>query len=257
VKKGELLAELADDAERADVAQAQAGAAAAAARLAELREGARPEELDQARRDAEAALARAADAREKFAQAQALLQAGATSRTQALEAQRAAEAEEARARSADSRLKLVERGTRQTSLATATAELARARALRSQAEARLALKRLLAPFDATVLEVRTHAGEASGIEVPPPLVVADLVHLEVTVDVPEAKATLVRVGQPAAITVEALSGTAFTGHVASVGLEADRQKGTLEVTVAFDEGSPLEQVRPRMAARVAIDVKRP
>jgi hypothetical protein len=45
--------------------------------------------------------------------------------------------------------------------------------------------------------------------------------------------------------------------VASVGLEADRQKGTLEVTVAFDEGSPLEQVRPRMAARVAIDVKRP
>jgi multidrug efflux pump subunit AcrA (membrane-fusion protein) len=257
VKAGDLLMELEADAERADVAQAQAAADAARARLDELKEGARPEELDQARRDAEAAVARAADAKEKSVQAETLVAAGATTKSQALEAQRAAEAEGARARSALSRVAMLERGTRQTSLTAATAELARARAQLAQAQARLGLKRLLAPFDGTVVEVRSHAGEASGIEVPPPIILADLAHLEVKVDVPEAKATLVRAGQPAAITVEALAATAFKGHVSSVGLEADRQKGTLEVTVAFDPGSPLEQVRPRMAARVAIDVKRP
>ncbi len=257
VSAGQLLLELDAQAEQADVAQAQAALDAARARLDELREGARPEELDQARRDTEAAVARATDAREKLAQARALLDAGGTTRSQALEAQRTAEAEEARERSSQARLAALERGTRKTSLASASAEVARARALLTQAEARLALKRLLAPADGTVVEVRVRTGEAVATDGPAPMALADLARLEVKVDVPEAKATLVRPGQRAVITVEALPATTFPGHVTRVDLEADRQKGTLEVTVVFDEGSALALVRPRMAARVAIDVKTP
>jgi multidrug resistance efflux pump len=256
VKAGEVLLELDADAERADVAQMQAAVDVARARLDELREGARPEEVDQARRDAEAAAARSADAAEKLAQAQSLLKTGATTRAQALEAQRTAEAEDARARAAQSKLALLERGTRKTALASAAAELARARAVLAQAQARLALRQLVAPVDGTVVEVRVKTGEAAGPEQPAPVVLSDLEHLEVKVDVPEARSTLVRVGDPAAITVEALGSVTFAGHVTEVGLEADRQKGTVEVTVAFDAGSDTALVRPRMAARATIDVKR-
>ena len=101
-----------------------------------------------------------------------------------------------------------------------------------------------------------HSGEATGTDLPPPLVLADLAHLVAKVDVPEGKATQVRVGDSALITVEALSATTFHGRVTEVGLEADRQKGTVEVTVAFDDDDhDLSLVRPRMAARVAIDVR--
>ena len=257
VKAGDVLIELAAEPERADVAQEQASLDAARARLDELREGARPEELDQARRDVEAALARAADATEKSVQAQGLLKSGATTRAQALEAQRTAEAEEARARAAQAKAALLERGTRKTSLTTAEAEVARARANLAQAQARLALRKLVAPVDGTVVEVRVHSGEATGSDLPPPVVLADLAHLVAKVDVPEGKATRVRVGDPAVITVEALSTATFHGRVTELGLEADRQKGTLEVTVAFDDHEDLSLVRPRMAARVAIDVKHP
>ncbi len=254
VHAGDVLVELQADAERADQAQMQAALESARARLEELREGARPEELEQARRDAEAATARAQDAREKLTQATTLLPSGASTRAQALEAQRTAEAEEAKAHSAQAKLALLEKGSRKTALASAEADVQRARAAFAQAQARLAQRRLVAPVDGTVVEVRVHTGEATGLDVTAPVVLADLSHLEVKVDVAEAKATQVRVGQRAEITVEALASSPFHGHVTEVGLEADRQKGTLEVTVAFDEGSELSQVRPRMAARVAIDL---
>jgi len=255
VHAGDVLVELQADAERADQAQLQAALESARARLAELREGARPEELDQARRDTEAAQARAQDAKEKLTQATALLPSGSTTRAQVLEAQRTAEAEEAKARSAQAKQALLEKGSRKTALDASEADVQRAKAALAQAQARLAQRRLVAPVDGTVLEVRVHTGEATGLDVTAPVVLADLAHLEVKVDVAEAKATLVHVGDAAEITVEALAEQPFHGRVTDVGLEADRQKGTLEVTVAFADGSELSRVRPRMAARVSIDVK--
>lgn len=252
VHAGDVLMELVSDSERAECAQMQAALDSARSRLQEFKEGARPEELDQARRDAEAAAARASDATEKLTQAQDLLRSGASTRAQALEAQRNAEAEAARARSAQAKLALLERGSRQTAVAAAEAEVGRARAALAQAQAKLAQRRLVAPADGTITDVRVRTGEATGLDLIAPVVLSDLTHLEVKVDVSEAKATSVKVGDLAVITVEALAATSFHGHVTEVGLEADRQKGTLEVTVGFDEGSDLRLVRPRMAARVAI-----
>ena len=60
----------------------------------------------------------------------------------------------------------------------------------------------------------------------------------------------VRVGAPAEVTVEAISGRTFKAEVAQVALEADRQKGTVEVTVRLLETD--ERIRPRMSARLSI-----
>ncbi len=260
VKAGDVLIELDAAVERADAAEARAALAAARARLEELRDGARPEEREEAQRNVDAAVALAGDAADKAAQAAALAARGAVSRAAEQEAAHAAAAARARADSAKARLALLTRGARNTSLAAAQAEVARGEAALAQAAARLSAATLVAPADGTVVEVRVRPGEVTGAaaQTPPALVLTDLRHLVVKVDVPEAKATRVRPGDPARVTVEALAAAPFAGHVRDVSVEADWQKGTLEVTVAFDDGADQEtlaRVRPRMAARVAIDVK--
>lgn len=256
VKAGQVLMELESSAERAAVREQEAALETARTRLAELAEGARPEELEQARRDVEAATALAADADEKAAQAARLAQAGSIAKSQSLESQRAAEAARARAQAAQARLALVGQGSRRTSVASAQSEVVRAQAALSKTLAKLQYTRLLAPVDGTVVDVRVETGEATAPDQRAPVVLSDLNRLQVKVDVPEAKATRVRVGDVASIIVEALPDTRFHGRVSEIGLEADRQKGSLEVTISFDAGSDLAAVRPRMAARATLDVGR-
>ncbi len=251
VPAGTVLAELDNEVEKAGVEVRRAALDAFQARLAELKEGSRAEDTDAARSEVAAADAVWREARDRAERDLKLSQQGAASEAQAVQSRSSEESARARLAQARARLALTEKGSRQTAIAAAQAELARARAELAQAEASLKATRLFAPADGSILEVRLNPGETFAPGMGPALLVfGDLDHLVVKVDLPESQIARVRVGDPATATVEALAPRTFRARVEEIALEADRQKGTVEVTAALLEQDPL--IRPRMSARLAI-----
>lgn len=252
VKAGDILVELEHAAEEADLALAEAAIAAAEARLQEVAEGARPEERESARMEAAAAEAQAMDAKQKADRDEKLLQQGAITAAQAEESRNAARSAEARFKASSARLSLLERGSRSTSRRQAEADLSRARADARRAKARIDQMLLRAPADAAILDVKARVGEAIEPDTPP-IILGDLDHLRAVVDVPESRAALLADGDPAVVELDALPKLRLKGHVERIALEADRQKGALEVTVLIEQTDP--RVRPRMGCRVTFESK--
>lgn len=251
VPSGTLLAELDNEVEKAGVEVRRAAVEALTARLVELREGARAEDLEAARGEVAGADAVWREAVARVDRDVVLSQKGALTPSQLLESQTGEAAARARLSQARARLALLEKGTRHTALTAAQAEVARARAELVQAEAALRATRLYAPFDGSMLEVRLNPGETFAPGMGPALLVfGDLDRLLIKADLPEAQATRVKVGDLATATVEALAPRTFPARVSELALEADRQKGTVEVTAELLEADP--RIRPRMSARLAI-----
>ncbi len=251
VPAGTVLAELDNDAEEAGVEVRRAAVEALTARLNELRDGARPEDLESARGEVTAADAIWREARARAERDRVLSEKGALTSSQLLQSETAEESARARLAQARSRLQLLEKGARPTSLAAAQAEVARAKAELAQAEAALRATRLLAPSDGSILEVRLNPGETFAPGMGPALLVfGDLDHLIVKADIPETQATRLKVGDRAVAAVEALAPKTFPARIEEIALEADRQKGTVEVTAALLEKDA--RIRPRMSARLSI-----
>lgn len=134
------------------------------------------------------------------------------------------------------------------SVAAAQAEV---RSLRADAEvirANLATLVVRAPFAGTVLNRAPLPGEVVGPEVRF-LELADLSSQVVEVDVPEARLSLVRVGGPCELSLDAFPGRRLRGAVQEIGHRVDRAKATVPVRVRFVDG--LEGVLPEMSARVS------
>jgi multidrug resistance efflux pump len=137
----------------------------------------------------------------------------------------------------------------------------RNRAALELARAQLAEASLTAPFDGRVVTRNLEEGEwaAPGT---PVLTVERGGQEWVRVDVEETRLSGLRLGQTAQISVVALPGRSFNGHVTEIGAEAefavnrDVKRGrpdvrTFRVRVAFDH--PPESVRPGMTAEVRWD----
>ncbi len=251
VHRGDVLLELDDRAERAEVEVRRAALTAAEARLAQMRAGARSQEvavLEQQLADAEAALQLA---HEQSTRTASLQQQGAATAVEAESASAGERRALAQRDAARARLSLMRAGSRGTEIRSGEADAARARAELSAAEAGLAAMRLIAPIDGTVVVCDRHEGEAvlQG-DVTPLLVLADLDHILVKVDVPELNVASVRVGMLADVTIEGLPTRAFHARVRELALEADRQRNTVEVTLELTEHDP--DVRPQMSARASI-----
>jgi multidrug resistance efflux pump len=249
VKAGTVLVELQADEARADLALRRAALDSLTARFSELKEGARIEELQASAGEVAAAEATYQDARAKAERDRKLALSGSVTVSQRQESEAQESVTRARLEQAQARLSMLKRGARVTQLASSAAEVTRAKAELAKAEAQLAALGVVAPVDGVVLDVRLGPGEAAAIGVPL-VVLADLDHLIIVADVPEASAARVRVGAQAEGTVEAIAGRTFKAEVSAIALEADRQKGTVEVTVRLLETDP--RIRPRMSARVAI-----
>ena len=132
----------------------------------------------------------------------------------------------------------------QAALDIARAQLALARAQRAQVTAAQADTILRAPTSGTVLRVIAHAGEvvAAGA---PVLTMADLGKLYVRVYVSEQDVASIRVGDSAAVTVDAYPDHAFHGRVASVDQEAQFTPTTVHM--------PDERTRLVYGVRIALD----
>ncbi len=111
--------------------------------------------------------------------------------------------------------------------------------------ARADLDRLIlkAPFDGIVAEISGELGEYAtpsppGIPTPPSIDLIDDSCLYVSAPIDEVDAARVKLGQAVKITLDAIKGKSFMGHVRRIApyvLEVEKQARTVEVEVDFDE----------------------
>jgi RND family efflux transporter MFP subunit len=112
-----------------------------------------------------------------------------------------------------------------------------------------------APFDAVVLtkdadvgDIITPLGAASNAKAAV-VTIADMKSLQVEADVSETNLSMVKVGQPCEIQLDALPGSRFRGLVHMIVPTADRTKATVMVKVRFiDKDS---RILPQMRAKVS------
>jgi HlyD family secretion protein len=130
-------------------------------------------------------------------------------------------------------------------------DIAAAEARVAAAQATLDLIRLVAPFDATVVEINLQVGDNINNNTAA-LTLADLSHFEVQVDVSELDVNSIFVGQEAVLTLDAAAGETFIGRVAKVAFLGRVNQGvvTYPVTVIVDNPNPI--LKPGMTAAVSI-----
>ncbi|MBI1737578.1 MAG: HlyD family efflux transporter periplasmic adaptor subunit [Candidatus Rokubacteria bacterium] len=166
------------------------------------------QEVDRARQAYEVALANEQSARERVA----LVEAGPRAHEVA-----AARAELTAARE---RVALLRAGPRPEAVAAARAQVAEARATLDLARARLAEARLTAPISGVVLRRNLELGETTGVGTAV-LTLLDPADLWLRAYVPETDVGRIRVGQRAAVTVDAFPGRPFPGAISEIASEAE------------------------------------
>ncbi len=123
------------------------------------------------------------------------------------------------------------------------------------AEANLDYTLIRAPFDGVVLTKNADVGDivtplgASSTSKAAVVTLADMDSLQVEVDVSETSITLIRVGQPCDIQLDALSDRRFRGVVHAIVPTVDRSKATVLVKVRFLDKDI--RMLPDMSAKVA------
>lgn len=137
----------------------------------------------------------------------------------------------------------------------AEASLQAAEAALKNAEAGLDYTLIRAPFDGVVLtknadigDIVTPIGAAASAKAAV-ATIADMASLQVEVDVSETSITLIRVGQPCEIQLDALPERRFRGAVHTIVPTVDRSKAAVLVKVRFLEKDP--RMLPDMSAKVS------
>ena len=137
----------------------------------------------------------------------------------------------------------------------AQAAVESAAAALSGAEANLDYTLIRAPFDGVVLTKNADVGDivtplgASSTSKAAVVTLADMTSLQVEVDVSETSITLIRVGQPCDIQLDALADRRFRGIVHAIVPTVDRAKATVLVKVRFLEKD--KRMLPDMSAKVS------
>ena len=124
-----------------------------------------------------------------------------------------------------------------------------------RAQWQLAQSRLVAPFDGTVTQVTARAEEmvASGV---PMLMLADLSTLRVeTTDLDESDLALVRVGQVAELTFDALPNEVLAGHVTRIAEMSTAGQGGTSFVLIVELEQPDPRLRWGMSAFVDVRVQ--
>ena len=133
-----------------------------------------------------------------------------------VEANAGVAAAQGQVRAAQAALDLLPAGPREESISLAEVAVQRARVDLVAAEIALRRTELRAPADGTVTEVYVEVGDTV-TPGRPVLVLADLAHLRVeTTDLTELDVVRVYEGQPVRVTVDALPGESWSGHVLQI-----------------------------------------
>jgi multidrug resistance efflux pump len=212
VAAGEVVAELSNEAQKAQVALARAELTVARQHLKKLEAGERNQVIQRAKAEVEARTQtyQLAEADYRRAEISARgLSAGDLDNYRARLNVARTDLEKAK-----SDLSLLQEGSREEDRAAARAQVEVAEAKLHAAEAELAKTRLTAPSGVQVLQVFAEPGElASPTSTQPILILADLSKRRVRAFVEELDVSRIDVGQPATVTADGLPGKTFTGKV--------------------------------------------
>jgi HlyD family secretion protein len=224
VSAGQVIAEIENADLKAQLAEAEAAAAARDSELLRLKTGARPQEISAAKaelREAEAALVMARSTSERR---DALGAKEIVSKETVEQAHADRDSAQAHRDMLAQKLALLVAPPRveDVSIAQANLESARARVAEIKAEIEKTLVR--SPVNGVLLKLYRRAGEAV-TNFPPTLIasVGDTSHLRVRANVDEADVAEVSLGEPVWITADAYRDTRFHGTVVHVGAQLGRR----------------------------------
>jgi RND family efflux transporter MFP subunit len=224
VRQGDVVARLIDEDERSTVSQADAALALARAQL----EQARAAEADALRRAKRRAELRAQDL---------------IGEEEAQTAQTAVETTRANRQASEANVQVA-----QANLQTAKLSLDKTR--------------VTAPFAGVVLRKDAEVGEIVGpimtsntARAGAVVTIADMMTLEVGVDINESYIARIAEGMPADVVLDAHPDVHFPGEVRAIYPSADRDKATIPVRVRFLSGD--ERIRPDLGAKVSFLKTRP
>ncbi len=249
VRAGQVVVRLEAEELKAQVRQAEAGLAAAEARLHMVQQGARPQERAQVESAVAQAKANYDTAQANYDRMQMLFTVGAISQAQLDAARLQRDVARSQYESAQQQLSLVQAGARPEEIELARAQVAQAQAAVAFTRLQLGNATIAAPISGTVTHRLVDPGDlASAFPGQGALLtVAQIDTVEVSLSVSETDLARVRSGQPAAIRVDTYPGTVFSGTVREVGQAADPRTRTFTVKVVVANAGHV--LRPGMFAR--------
>lgn len=224
VKAGDLLVQLENGVEAAQLAAAEADLSAERAALNRTLKGLRVEDRDAVNADTQAAKARAELSQSVLGRTEQLARTGAATPDELERARRTAQQDAANFKASEARLRAAESGSRGEDIALQRARVLASEARVTQAKAQLERLAVRAPLDGEVLQVKVREGELYSFQGSEPLVVmGDTRTLRVRMDVDERDIARVRTGASAYVTADAFGATRFKGTVVEVGRRFGRK----------------------------------
>lgn len=217
VSKGQVLAEIVNDIQKASVDLAKATLSKAQAELDRVRIGARAEERAIAKAQLDEAMAALAQAEFEAQRIQAMVKQQATSNKEVVDSANALDLARARSNAARKRWELSEAGPLPEEVRQAEAGVNEAQAQLDAARAVLEKTLIRSPIDGIVIYRYREPGEAVFTDKPLPiLTIGDRSRLHIRADVDELDIAKVRVGQQVFATAAAYEGRRFTGQVVHI-----------------------------------------
>ena len=128
-------------------------------------------------------------------------------------------------------------------------DLENARASNRLARLELSYTKVVAPISGVIAERSIKPGNLVQINTPIMRIV-DVSRLEATLNAPEREIETLKAGQTVQLSVDALPGKTFEGHIDRVSPVVDSGSGTFRVVCAFEGGGLLQ---PGMFARIRIN----
>lgn len=215
LKTGDLVCRLDQEETSLLVDRHRALVQAASAELQRLSAGLLPEEIEEARKNVDAAEARFVRAREEWERFRPLVDQGVSTLNQGTQMEAAYHEAEAQLRSAEARLRLLQRGFREEAILKARAELEKEKADLAEIERQLKHHVILAPTECVIVERLTEPGE--WVDKGEALArLAVLNPLRVRIDVPQMYLSRLKVGQTATLRVDGWDGKTYEAIVESI-----------------------------------------
>jgi multidrug efflux pump subunit AcrA (membrane-fusion protein) len=206
-----------------------------------------PDSVVKAQTDLEAAREVRDSAKRVFESRQQLFKQGALAGRLVDDAQAAYAQANVQYRSAEEHLKTLE-SSRQDQLNGAAAQVTSARAHYNSQEAQVAYSRIVSPIAGIVADRPLNVGEMSSAG-SPVITVVDISRIVARINVPQAEAAAVRVGQTATLT-QPDSKDEISGKVTVVSPATDPNTTTVEIWI--EVANPDERLKPGMPVHAAI-----
>ncbi len=257
VKQGQVLVRLEDDEFQAQVRAAEGAVENAKAYLEDLEHGSRPEEILREQHNLDEARATLVNDRLTLDRTKELVTKGVIARQALDDAQARFDADQQRVDSLQQSFKLARIGPRPEEIERAKGALLHAEGQLAFARSQLDATVIRAPISGTILERTAEKGElitsqfasaAAGGPVGSVVSLANLNDLQVELDIAQDDFAKLGPKQKGIVTTDAYPDRKYSGVIAEISPEANRQKATVQVKVQILD--PDSYLRPEMNATV-------